>query len=109
MGITDPHPAVGRFAPDLELTTGTGKARIAELARSARPLLIDLTEDQSLAAALAEDQDAVEVVVAKDGPAGLTGLLIRPDGYVAWAGGSPRPDPAEQAELRTAVGRWFAV
>ncbi|MGW7448354.1 FAD-dependent monooxygenase [Kitasatospora sp. NPDC054795] len=109
MGITDPHPAVGRFAPDLELTTGTGKARIAELARSARPLLIDLSEDQSLAAALAEDQDAVEVVIAKDGPAGLTGLLIRPDGYVAWAGGSPRPDPAEQAELRTAVGRWFTV
>ncbi|WP_224277395.1 FAD-dependent monooxygenase [Streptomyces sp. LS1784] len=109
MGITDAHPAVGYFAPELELITGTGEVRIAELARSARPLLIDLTEDQSPTAVLAEDQDAVDPVVAQGGPAGLTGLLIRPDGYVAWACGSPRPDPAELAALRAAVERWFTV
>ncbi|MFJ9445756.1 FAD-dependent monooxygenase [Kitasatospora sp. NPDC101235] len=109
MGITDAHPAVGYFAPESELITGTGKVRLAELARSARPLLIDLTEDQSPAAVLAEDQDAVDLVIAQGGPAGLTGLLIRPDGYVAWACGSPRPDPAELAALRAAVQRWFTV
>ncbi|WP_269857030.1 hypothetical protein [Streptomyces sp. RPT161] len=37
MGITDPHPAVGRFAPELEFVTRTEKARLAELAGNARP------------------------------------------------------------------------
>ncbi|MEV8529446.1 FAD-dependent monooxygenase [Streptomyces sp. NPDC052000] len=109
MGITDPNPAVGYFAPELELTTATGKLRLAEIARNARPLLIDLTEDQSLAAVLAEEQDAVDLVIAQGGLAGLAGLLIRPDGYVAWACGSPRPDPVELADLRAAVERWFTV
>lgn len=110
MGIADPHPAVGHFAPELELITGTEKVRLAELARSARPLLIDLTEDRSAAGVLAKDQDTVDPVVARGGgPAGLSALLIRPDGYVAWASGSPVPDPAELAGLRAAVERWFAV
>ncbi|MCS0634760.1 FAD-dependent monooxygenase [Streptomyces sp. LP05-1] len=109
MGVTDPHPAVGRFTPDLELDTGAGKVRITELARTARPLLIDLTEEHALVTALAEGQETVELVTARGGPAGLTGLLIRPDGYVAWAGGSPRPDAAELAALRASVERWFAA
>ncbi|MFI9724022.1 FAD-dependent monooxygenase [Streptomyces sp. NPDC052396] len=109
MGITDPHPAVGYFAPELELITGTGKTRLAELARNARPLLIDLTEDHSVAAALTGARDALDLVVARGGPAGLTGLLIRPDGYVAWACRSPRPDVAELAGLRAAIQRWFTA
>jgi hypothetical protein len=107
MGIADPHPAVGYFAPELELVTGTEKIRLAELARNARPLLIDLTEDQSLAAALTKRREAVDLVVAQGRPVDLTGLLIRPDGYVAWACASPRPDAAELADLRAAVQRWF--
>ncbi|MFI2608298.1 FAD-dependent monooxygenase [Kitasatospora sp. NPDC018619] len=107
MGVADAHPAVGRFAPELELVTGAGKVRLAELARSARPLLVDLTEGRALVAVLAEGQEAVEPVVADGGPAGLGGLLVRPDGYVAWAGGSPRPDAAELDGLRAAVERWF--
>ncbi|MGW3495965.1 FAD-dependent monooxygenase [Streptomyces sp. NPDC001020] len=109
MGITDPHPAVGYFAPDLELVTGTEKLRLAEIARNARPLLIDLTEDQSLATALTDARDVIDLVIAQHGPAGLTGLLIRPDGYVAWACGTTHPDPAELADLRAAVQRWFTV
>ncbi|WP_374701783.1 hypothetical protein [Streptomyces sp. CB02959] len=46
---------------------------------------------------------------ARGDAADLTGLLIRPDGYVAWACGSPRPDPGELAALRTAAERWFGV
>ncbi|MFE2110989.1 FAD-dependent monooxygenase [Kitasatospora sp. NPDC059463] len=109
MGLTDPHPAVGRFAPELELTTSAGTSRLAELARTARPLLIDLTEDRSPSAELAKAPDAVDAVLASGGPAGLTGLLVRPDGYVAWACGSPRPGPAELAGLRAAVERWFTA
>ncbi|TWV58020.1 FAD-dependent oxidoreductase [Streptomyces misionensis] len=107
MGLADPHPAVGRFAPELELVTATKKVRLAELARNARPLLLDLTEEQSLAKSLGDDGDAVDHVVARRGPEGLTGLLVRPDGYVAWAGDSPRPDDTDLAGLRAAVRRWF--
>jgi hypothetical protein len=37
-----------------------------------------------------------------DGPAAL---LIRPDGYVAWAADTFTPDDA--ATVRTALTRWF--
>ncbi|MFF0746252.1 FAD-dependent monooxygenase [Streptomyces sp. NPDC004111] len=107
-GTADPHPAAGRFAPELELTTPTGKVRLAELARTARPLLVDLTEDHAPTALLAGDRDTVDLVPGHGGdPAGPRCLLVRPDGYVAWACDSPRPDPAELAGLRAAVGRWF--
>lgn len=112
MGLADPHPAVGRFAPELALSTPAGPVRLAELARSARPLLVDLTEGRSPASVLTDGQEAVDLVLAKPGPlgpAGLTGLLVRPDGYVAWASGSSCPAPAELDDLRTALSRWFAL
>ncbi|GAA1984068.1 FAD-dependent monooxygenase [Kitasatospora viridis] len=109
MGLADPHPAVGRFAPELELVVDDRKVRLAELARSGRPLLVDLTEGGGPAAALPTDQDGIEVVRAQGGPSGLTALLVRPDGYLAWASGSPRPDRTELAGLRSATGRWFGV
>jgi hypothetical protein len=34
---------------------------------------------------------------------------VRPDGYVAWATSSPRPEPAELAELQATAARWFGV
>jgi 2-polyprenyl-6-methoxyphenol hydroxylase-like FAD-dependent oxidoreductase len=109
MGAADPHPAVGYFAPELELRTTTGTVRLAELARGARPLLIDLTEDRSLSAVLVDGGEGlVDLVIAHGGePADITGLLVRPDGYVAWACGTPSPGPAELAALRAAVERWF--
>jgi 2-polyprenyl-6-methoxyphenol hydroxylase-like FAD-dependent oxidoreductase len=41
--MPDTHPLVGRFTPDLIVRTATGTIRIAELARTGRPLLLDLT------------------------------------------------------------------
>ncbi|MBY8881512.1 FAD-dependent monooxygenase [Actinacidiphila acidipaludis] len=107
MGITDPHPAVGRFAPELDVVTGTEKVRLAELARDGRPLLIDLTENRSLGPALADAAASVHLVVAQDGPDDLGGLLVRPDGYVAWACASTRPGPSDLTALQAAVHRWF--
>ncbi|MFG1698479.1 hypothetical protein [Nonomuraea sp. NPDC049309] len=71
------HPLAGRFVPDLALHGGR---RVAELMREARPVLLDLGGGAAL------DDDWVRVVRAScDDPPADT-LLIRPDGYVAWAG-----------------------
>lgn len=109
MGGGEAHPLIGRFTPDLELHTPTGPVRLAELTRTARPLLLDLTEGASLAEALAPHHDQVDIVAARSQAPGPTALLLRPDCYVAWASASPRPDPMEIETLRAALRRWFGV
>ncbi|MGW6281121.1 FAD-dependent monooxygenase [Kribbella sp. NPDC055071] len=93
------HPLVGRWAPDLMV----GTSRLAELTRSARPLLLDLTPGASFAATVSTDR--VDVIAA---PADTTiAMLVRPDGYVAWA--ADHAGEAEQEGLRTALSEWFGV
>jgi 2-polyprenyl-6-methoxyphenol hydroxylase-like FAD-dependent oxidoreductase len=108
MGGDDAHPLIGRWAPDLLLDNGNGPVRLAELTRSARPLLLDLTEDAALAGELTGWQDRVDIVDARS-EALETALLLRPDGYVAWASRSPHPDARERAALRAALTRWFGT
>ncbi|MEU4218782.1 FAD-dependent monooxygenase [Actinoplanes sp. NPDC026623] len=76
-----PHPLIGGWAPDLKLDRGT---TLGALLHAGRPVLLDLTPDRRLLDAAAGWQDRVDLVPASaDEP--LTGLLVRPDGYVAWA------------------------
>jgi hypothetical protein len=35
-----------------------------------------------------------------------TAVLVRPDGYVAWASSAATPDPEE---LRGVLARWFGI
>jgi hypothetical protein len=103
------HPLAGRWAADLVLHNGNGPVRLAELTRGARPLLLDLTGDGTLAKELSGTHDRVDAVTARvddDGQVPVTALLLRPDGYVAWASSSARPD---REALRTALGRWFGA
>ncbi|MBO0822968.1 MAG: FAD-dependent monooxygenase, partial [Actinobacteria bacterium] len=111
-GQAPSHPLTGRLAPDLRVDTGNAATRLAELMRSARPVLLDFTSDGRFAAAAADWSDLVTVLTVK--PVGATapadGLLIRPDGYVAWAAGpgaadDPSADPT--AGLRRALRTWF--
>jgi 2-polyprenyl-6-methoxyphenol hydroxylase-like FAD-dependent oxidoreductase len=102
MGDDDPDPATGWFVPPLELTVDGGGCRAAELLRGARPLLLDLGGGAGLPAAAAPWRDRVDRVAATAPDAPAPALLIRPDGYVAWAGGDP-------AGLRAALGRWFGA
>ncbi|MEO3888970.1 FAD-dependent oxidoreductase [Nonomuraea sp. B5E05] len=109
MGVPEAHPLTGRFVPDLDLHTATGPVRLAELTRTARPLLLDLTEESSLAETLALAHDQVDIVTARSLTPAPTALLLRPDCYVAWASASPRPDPMEIEMLRAALQRWYGV
>ncbi len=105
MGPADAHPLTGRLAPDLRLRTPDGGTRVAELMRPGRPVLLDLTAAGSVAAAVADWSPSVTIVTAEAaGQPPADALLIRADGYVAWAAGPGTAD--EGAGLADALRRW---
>ncbi|BBX71727.1 FAD-dependent monooxygenase [Mycolicibacterium psychrotolerans] len=93
--VGDQHPLSGHLVPDLQLDDGR---RVAELLHSARSLLI------------AEADPAVgSVDVVRAGiPGGPAAMLIRPDGYVAWATDDPT-HPGVEAALARWVNRCFVT
>ncbi|MEV4472078.1 FAD-dependent monooxygenase [Nonomuraea sp. NPDC049504] len=101
MGGDQQAEPTGRFTPPLDVTTADGRTgRLAELLRDARPLLLDLTGGTALAA-VAEPWTEVRRVAATTTGSPAPALLIRPDGYVAWAGDDPDG-------LKAALIRWFS-
>jgi hypothetical protein len=73
------HPLVGRWVPDF-------------------------------AAALTDIRDHLTVAVGRPvGEIAATAVLVRPDGYVAWASSQARPDPDELRELRRVLKHWFGI
>ncbi|MFI7003094.1 FAD-dependent monooxygenase [Nocardia sp. NPDC050175] len=101
----DPHPLAGRMVPDLTLETADGTQRVAELLRKARPVLLTLTDDPAITGATDGWRDRVDIVPATSPDAPATALLIRPDGYVAWA--SDGLDQSDSNRLHTALTHWF--
>jgi 2-polyprenyl-6-methoxyphenol hydroxylase-like FAD-dependent oxidoreductase len=100
--IPGDHPLIGGSAPDLVLGDGT---RLGEHGHDGRAVLLDLTDHAPLRALAEGWRDRVTVVTAEcaDRP-DLAALLIRPDGYVAWAAdGTPELAGAEAA-LTTWLG-----
>jgi hypothetical protein len=84
--------------------------RVAELARDGRPLLLDLTDRGVLAAALSDIEDRLTVRAGRAvGDVAGTALLVRPDGYVAWASSAAAPDADEVHELRRVLAQWFGI
>ena len=99
------HPLVGGWAPDLPLGTENGDTRLATLMHAARPVLLDVSPYGWPRAAAAGWTDRLQMTVARsDEP--LEGILVRPDGYVAWAAaaGDHNTDGLHQA-LQT----WFGA
>ena len=95
------HPLVGRSAPDFELADGT---RLGEGLRTGRGLLLDFDTSPPLQALASRWSGRITDVAgdAKD-RLGLSAVLVRPDGIVAWAADAV-PDPGEAAQ---AAARWF--
>ena len=103
------HPLLGRRMPDLDLVTAESPLRLFTLLHHARPLLLNLGAPGGFDIAPWADRvrliDAeypgkweLPVLGAVPAP---TAVLIRPDGYVAWAG-----EPG-QAGLTSALTTWF--
>ena len=98
--VGDDHPMSGRPVPELTLPDGR---RVAELLHDARPVLLDLAG--GIADAMPGWADRVDTVRATVADPPAAALLIRPDGYIAWA--ADAFGPLEEAGLRAALQRWF--
>jgi 3-(3-hydroxy-phenyl)propionate hydroxylase len=105
------HPLLGRRMPDLDIVTAEGPMRVFELLHEARPVLLELGDsgdvDVSPWAGRVQLIDAayggrwqLPVIGTVIAP---TGVVIRPDGYVAWVGDGAR------SGLRDALARWFGT
>jgi 3-(3-hydroxy-phenyl)propionate hydroxylase len=103
------HPLLGRRMPDLDLLTAEGPMRVFSLLHDARPVLLNLGDtpgfDITPWADRVQSIDAtyvgpweLPVIGAVTPPAAV---LIRPDGYVAWAG------YPTQVGLTDALTTWF--
>jgi 2-polyprenyl-6-methoxyphenol hydroxylase-like FAD-dependent oxidoreductase len=95
------HPLAGRSAPDFELADGT---RLGEHLRTGRGLLLDFDARASLQTLATRWSDRIAYITseAKD-RLGLSAMLVRPDGMVAWAADA---DPAVDEAARIA-SQWF--
>lgn len=98
--VGDEHPLSGLLVPDLTLDDGR---RVAELLHTARPVLLDGTGGEA-AAAVPDRTDRFDIVEGTL-TAGPVAMLIRPDGYVAWA--CDNVTPADADRLRAQLGRWI--
>ncbi|MEV7729934.1 FAD-dependent monooxygenase [Streptomyces sp. NPDC087917] len=111
------HRLAGLRVPDADLKTSDGATCVYELLHAGRPVLLDLSGAEGLAAVAAGWADRVDFVEARSEddlwPVPALGevpapaaLLIRPDGHVAWAADEEDGAP-DTAALRTALDTWF--
>ena len=94
------HSLTGRSAPDFRLVDGT---RLNRHLRAGRGLLLDFEGRESLQALAGRWSDRIGYVASDARERlGVSALLVRPDGIVAWASGSSGDGGAAQA-----LSRWF--
>lgn len=98
------HPLVGRFLPDLAIDKDV---RTPDVFHSGRPVLFDLDDDPTLRTAVAGWTDRVDVVTGAAPSLHADAVLVRPDGYIAWAGSDDRSGSDDWSDLRTALVTWF--
>lgn len=105
----DRHLLGGRFAPDLVLRTPGGPSSVAELLRTARPVLLDLAGREDLRDVAAAWRGRVDVCTAEAVDRPADALLIRPDAHVAWAADVGAPARTSAPALRRALEDWFGA
>ncbi|WP_343717736.1 FAD-dependent monooxygenase [Inquilinus sp.] len=95
------HPLVGRSAPDFELADGT---RLGERLRTGKGLFLDFDAEAARAELAGRWGQRIGYVAgdARD-RLGLSAVLVRPDGIVAWATGAA----GDLDGAASVVTRWF--
>jgi hypothetical protein len=92
------HPLAGRRIPDVPLTGGRG--RLYEVLREGKFVLLAAADQAGESAAWAE---RIEVAARTREHPRL--ILVRPDGYIAWASDEADPDRRDDG-LRRALNRY---
>ncbi|MBJ7903017.1 FAD-dependent oxidoreductase [Streptomyces sp. DSM 110735] len=101
------HPLTGRYSPDLHLSDGS---RLTDHAHNGGFLLLDRSPDGAFAGVAAGWADRVRRVTDADTTPAPTptptpiGVLVRPDGVIAWA--SDTANTAELTSLEAALLQW---
>ena len=100
--LGEEHLLAGRSCPDFELEDGR---RVGTLLGEGAGLLLDFDRQPSLRGLAGVWGDRVRYVAsgARD-RLGLSALLVRPDGFVAWA----TDTPASGEQVTAAAARWFS-
>lgn len=95
------HPLIGRSAPDIELADGT---RLGDHLVTGNGLLLDVDVREPLQPLASRWGDRVRYIAtdARD-RLGLSALLVRPDGIVAWAA----EGDAGHDDVVRHLARWF--
>lgn len=101
--LGDPHPLVGRSVPDFALINGS---RVNQHLRDGHGLVLDFGGHPSLQAVAAGRGGKLRHAMAGSGEhLGVTALLVRPDGVIAWAG----EEELDLGALEREVVRWFGA
>ncbi|MET7486099.1 FAD-dependent monooxygenase [Streptomyces sp. NPDC005538] len=102
------HPLLGGRLPRLTVSANGRTHTAHTLLRTAHGVLLDLEDNAHLRRRAVPWSDRVDIVTATIDPAtgsalpeGTTAVLLRPDGYVAWAA------PGSHTDLPGALHRWF--
>ena len=103
--LGDTHPVLGRIVPDFELQNGSQDgSRLGDFMHDGTGILLDLNGNEALGTLAQPWTGRVKYLSARAQEClGLAALLVRPDGFVAWAtDGEP-----DLASLEAAMRRWF--
>lgn len=101
--LGDSHPLVGRSAPDFTLADGT---RLGDRLRNGKGLLLDFDPAAPLKTAMHRWSNRITYVASDaEDQLGLTAVLVRPDGIVAWIS----EGAADQGAAVQAASRWFGT
>jgi 2-polyprenyl-6-methoxyphenol hydroxylase-like FAD-dependent oxidoreductase len=97
------HPLVGHSVPNFEFEDGPS---ISELMQDGQGILLDFDRNASFKTVASEYGERMKYVSGRAKEQfGLSAVLIRPDGMIAWASDN---DP-DCSELQKAAARWFAL
>jgi hypothetical protein len=99
--LGDSHPLAGRSVPDFKLVDGT---RVGSLLRDGRGLLLDFAPDAPLQALARRWRGRINYISGDaENQLRLSAVLVRPDGFVAWA----RDSAADHEGAARAASHWL--
>ncbi|MEO6852234.1 MAG: FAD-dependent monooxygenase [Mucilaginibacter sp.] len=96
------HPMAGYSVPNFEFENGT---TVGDFMHDGQAILLDFDSNVSLKTLAAQYGDQIKYVSGKaKEQLGLSAVLVRPDGIIAWASDTDQ----DFSELQKTVARWFA-